>query len=91
MIKNWTAQNDSLVKSLFGRHPGFRPGGDFTPEGESRGPDIVPAKAGNQFNPLDSGFRRNEGKGQILTRYESIKNAPSGILDTGSTILHSGF
>jgi 2-hydroxy-3-keto-5-methylthiopentenyl-1-phosphate phosphatase len=35
---------------LKSRHPGFRPVGDYTPEGGSRGPDIVPVNAGNQFH-----------------------------------------
>jgi len=43
---------DGFVKSLIGRHPG-----------ESRGPDVVPAEAGNQTkeNP-DSDESRNDEK-----------------------------
>ena len=53
---------DDFVKSLLGRHPG-----------ESRGPDGVPAKAGNQkYMNLDSGFRRNDEKPHFHTFYENI-------------------
>jgi hypothetical protein len=46
--ENFIRNIDGLVKSLLGRHPG-----------ESRGPDAVPAKAGNQkYMNLDSCFHR---------------------------------
>jgi len=61
---------DDLVKSLLNRPPG-----------ESRGPDIVPAEAGNHKRKsgfpfsretLDSGFRRNDEFYGIATFYEFI-------------------
>ena len=59
---------DKFVKS---RHPGFRPRfqpvgltgrrvGDYTPEGESRGPEGFYGIDNPGLINLDSGFRRND-------------------------------
>ena len=57
-------RSDEIVKSLLVRHPG-----------ESRGPDALPAKAGNhKYMNLDSGFRRNDEFYGISTFYELIRS-----------------
>jgi hypothetical protein len=60
MIRGWSIY-DGLIKSQKSRHPR-----------ESGGPDVVPAKAGNQFILLDSRFHGNDEKGSFTTYYESI-------------------